>query len=55
MLSGSLPDGRRVQAAVPPARELGTISSTIRKSSLVALKPEQSEAAGFHSEVPGYQ
>ena len=54
MLSGSLPDGQRVQVTLPPACELGTISVTIRKPSLIALAPEEYEAAGFHSEVPDY-
>lgn len=54
MLSGSLPDGQRVQVAMPPACELGTISITIRKPSLVALAPGGYEAAGFHDEVPDY-
>lgn len=54
MLSGSLPDGQRVQVTLPPACELGTISITIRKPSLIALTPEEYEAAGFHSEVPDY-
>jgi len=54
MLSGSLPDGQRVQVTIPPACELGTVSITIRKPSLIALTPAQYEAAGFHDEVPHY-
>jgi type IV secretion system protein VirB11 len=54
MLSGSLPDGERVQVTIPPACELGTISITIRKPSLVAVTPAEYEAAGFHDEVPEY-
>jgi type IV secretion system protein VirB11 len=54
MLSGSLPDGERVQVTIAPACEPGTVSITIRKPSLVALTPEEYEAAGFHSEVPDY-
>ena len=52
MLSGSLPDGERVQLTMPPACEPGTIAVTIRKPSLCTLTPAQYEAAGFHDEVP---
>jgi type IV secretion system protein VirB11 len=54
MLSGSLPDGERVQLTIPPACEPGTIAVTIRKPSLRTLTPGQYEAAGFHAEVPDY-
>ena len=54
ILSGSLPDGERIQVVIPPACELGTLSITIRKPSLVALTPAEYEASGFHSEVPDY-
>jgi type IV secretion system protein VirB11 len=39
---------------IPPACEPRTISITIRKPSLIALTPDEYEAAGFHSEVPDY-
>jgi type IV secretion system protein VirB11 len=54
LLSGTLPDGERVQVVVPPAVEHGTVSITIRKPTFAVMTPEQYEASGFHDEVPDY-
>ena len=54
ILSGSLPDGERVQIAIPPACENGTVSITIRKPTRKTMSQEQYEASGFHEEVPQY-
>ncbi len=54
MLFGSLPDGQRVQVAVQSAASWALFRSRSAKLSLIALTPEQYEAAGFHSEVPDY-
>ena len=53
-LSGSLPDGERVQVVIPPGVERGRISITIRKPSQSLITPEQYEGRGFHDEVPDY-
>ena len=51
ILSGTLPDGERVQVILPPAVEPGTISITIRKPSFTTKTQEQFEADGLTDEV----
>jgi type IV secretion system protein VirB11 len=53
-LSGSLPDGERVQIVIPPGVEPGKISITIRKPSAMMIQPSQYEARGLHENVPDY-
>ena len=51
ILSGTLPDGERVQIVIAPAVEHGTVSVTIRKSSFVAMTREEFERDGLTDEV----
>lgn len=51
LLSGTLPDGERVQLVVPPAVEPGLVSITIRKPSYVTKTPEQYDGGGLLDEV----
>jgi type IV secretion system protein VirB11 len=51
LLSGSLPDGERVQVMIPPAVEHGTVSVTIRKPSFTTKTPEEFERDGLTDEV----
>jgi type IV secretion system protein VirB11 len=53
-LSGSLPDGERLQVVVPPAVEPGLFSITIRKPAKSVITPEQYEQREFHNDVPDY-
>lgn len=54
MLSGTLPDGERVQVVMPPAVAPDKMSITIRKPSQALITPAQYEVRGFHDEVPDY-
>lgn len=53
-LSGSLPEGERVQVVIPPAVEAGKIAVVIRKPSRSVIHPHEYEASGLHIEVPDY-
>jgi type IV secretion system protein VirB11 len=46
MLSGSLPDGYRIQIVFPPACEAGTVAMSIRKQTIMNLDLDQYEAIG---------
>ena len=51
ILSGTLPDGERVQVILPPAVEPGTVSVTIRKPSFTTKTQVEFEADGLTDEV----
>lgn len=46
ILSGTLPDGQRIQVIIPPCAEPGTVSITIRKPSLKTFTIDELEAGG---------
>lgn len=46
VVSGSLPDGERVQVVMPPAAQPGTVSITIRKPSLLDFSLDELQAQG---------
>ena len=51
ILSGTLPDGERVQVIIPPAVEPGTVSVTIRKPSFTTKSQAEFEQDGLTDEV----
>jgi type IV secretion system protein VirB11 len=51
IMSATLPDGERIQVAIPPAAERGTISITIRKPSKSIIETATFQAQGFFSRV----
>lgn len=51
LLSGALPNGERIQIAIPPAVEQGVISITIRKPSIVTKTRAEYERDGLTDEV----
>lgn len=51
ILSGTLPDGERIQVVIPPAVEHGTVSVTIRKPSFTAKTRDEFERDGLTDEV----
>jgi type IV secretion system protein VirB11 len=51
VLSGSLPNGERVQVLIPPACENGTVSITIRKPSVLTKTLNELEEEGAFNQV----
>ncbi|MDD1607324.1 MAG: P-type DNA transfer ATPase VirB11 [Methylococcaceae bacterium] len=51
VLSGSLPNGERVQVLIPPACEKGTVSITIRKPSVLTKTLDELESEGAFSQI----
>jgi type IV secretion system protein VirB11 len=53
LLSATLPSGERVQIAIPPAVQRGTVSITIRKPSMLVKRLEDFEREGLFERAAG--